>query len=210
MAAKRTPEHRTHFQTPFSSTQAVHDLIGRHRVEDESAKIKDTEMLAAGKKLRHTVDAQEMRQSFRLIYQWKLQSFTRFAWVKAFPDDIPDCVLRGAVASVLKASPSDEESVRDALLKLDEIRGVGIPVASAFLTAIHPNRFTIMDRQAYKALCARFRGGVEEYLRYLKYCREQADKLGVTLREHDEALWQYGVEKKQRRRSIAVDSSCAC
>jgi hypothetical protein len=172
------------FCSPFSTLQEVRKFIGRHRAADAKAKVRDAEMLAAGKKLRRGV---QIRESIRCIYRWKLQSFLhRFAWVKSFPDGISDEVLNVAVQAAQEATPSNEASVRTALNKLDEIRGVAIPVASAVLTALHPDQFTVIDRLAYRALGATFRCGLAEYLRYLRFCHKQAARFGITLREHDE------------------------
>ena len=184
------------FCSPFSTLQEVHNLIGRHRAADAKAKVRDAEMLAAGKKLRRGV---QIRESIRCIYRWKLQSFLhRFAWAKSFPDGISDEVPNDAVQVAQEATPSNEASVRTALSKLDEIRGVGIPVASAVLTALHPDQFTVIDRLAYRALGVTFRCGLAEYLRYLGFCRNEAARFGITLREHDEALWQYGAELSRK------------
>jgi hypothetical protein len=71
------------------------------------------------------------------------------------------------------------------------LRGVKIPVASAILTAIFPERFTAIDYRALESL------GVEKpaltvnyYLVYLDYCRGTAAQYGLTLRDLDRALWQ--------------------
>jgi hypothetical protein len=63
--------------------------------------------------------------------------------------------------------------------------GVGIPVASAFLMSMHPTIFTVIDRQAYKALSVKFRQYMDpdEYFAYVTFCRPRA-------RRH--ALWSRG------------------
>jgi len=87
-----------------------------------------------------------------------------------------------------------------ALRAFDDLPWVGIPVASAFLTALHPCRFTVIDRQAYKALSVDFPGYLkpDEYRAYLSFCRRQAADLGVSLRVYDRALWQLGWERGRR------------
>jgi len=64
------------------------------------------------------------------------------------------------------------------------------------LMAMRPEYFTVIDRQAYKALSADFRDPISpaEYFEYLEFCREQADLFGVPLRKYDQALWQFGSE----------------
>lgn len=69
------------------------------------------------------------------------------------------------------------------------------------LMAMYPEDLTVIDRQAYKMLEARFRDPVQadEYLNYVKFCRAQASGFGVSLREYDRALWRAGSERGRRR-----------
>jgi hypothetical protein len=57
-----------------------------------------------------------------------------------------------------------------------------------------PTKFTIIDRQAFKALGTPFRAGASVYLDYLRFCRDEAKRLRVTLNQHNRALWQRVVE----------------
>jgi hypothetical protein len=62
--------------------------------------------------------------------------------------------------------------------------------------ALDPTRYTVIDRQAYKALDIAFPNNIkpDEYLCYLDFCRTRAKELGVSLRSYDRALWQHGSE----------------
>jgi hypothetical protein len=166
------------------------------------------QVFAAGKNLLSSID---VRSNLRFIYRWKLRSFARrFKWVNEFPDGISDTVLNDAILAAQKAvqNPSDKSLVRAALKAFGQMQGVGVPVASAFLTAMDPTQFTIIDRQAFKTLGAAFHARISDYLEYLWFCRGEAARLSVTLNEHDRALWQRGVEigrahcHAPRRRSI--------
>lgn len=80
---------------------------------------------------------------------------------------------------------------RAAVAVLLGLRGVGIPVASAILTAIDPKRFTIIDYRALDSLDVRRPSPtVNDYLEYLAFCRSAADEVCVELRDLDRALWQ--------------------
>jgi hypothetical protein len=78
---------------------------------------------------------------------------------------------------------------------------LGLPVASAILTAVFPDRFTVIDIMAFRAL------GVSEatplsvplYLRYLSVCGQHAERLGISLRDMDRALWQWGHENPPKK-----------
>ena len=178
------------FRSPFSDAHQVRDLVRRYLLRDANQPITDAQILAAGAAI---LRGEDLRGNLRLVFRWKLESFLpRFPWVRSFPDSIPDATLINAVAIARKALPTDKASVRAALQKLDDIPYVGVPVASAFMTAMHPDRFTVTDRQAYKSLGCAFQDGISEYLEYLAFCHAEAKRLAVTLREHDQALWQYG------------------
>jgi hypothetical protein len=76
------------------------------------------------------------------------------------------------------------------------LQGVQVPVASAILTAIDPERYTVIDFRALEALgCDSKDRSVNFYLAYLKTCRQLASKHGVTLRNLDRALWQWSNER---------------
>ncbi|MCC6948333.1 MAG: hypothetical protein IT539_11255 [Bradyrhizobiaceae bacterium] len=194
----------TKFRSTFKDAQEVCDLIGRRETEKKakptSDRVQREEAYEAGQNLLLGLN---VRASLRCIYRWKLGSFVRrFKWVKIFPDNVSDQMLDNAVSLARKAieNSNDKDSVREALEALTAIRGVRVPVASAFLMAMDPKRFTIIDRQAYKALGVEFRDGILDYLEYLWFCRREAERLRVTLEEHDRALWQRGVELGRLKR----------
>lgn len=86
----------------------------------------------------------------------------------------------------------DAATERSAISVLTGLHGVDIPVASAILTAIAPDRFTIIDYRALEALgVKRAWHSVGFYLDYLGYCRDLASTNGVDLRTLDRALWQW-------------------
>ena len=102
------------------------------------------------------------------------------------------------------AAPNDQTAV-EALI---ELSGVGVPVASAILTAIYPNRYTIIDFRALEALGTNTTNrSVSFYLRYLRHCRETAEMYGVSLRQLDRALWQWSYERTQPKTTTQSEDS---
>jgi hypothetical protein len=104
-----------------------------------------------------------------------------------------------AIANVLRATIDAVDKHRDterAFRELQSLKGIGLPVASAILTAIFPDRFTVIDIMAFRALGVpeKTQLNVPLYLRYLSFCGQQAQRLGVSLRDMDRALWQWGHE----------------
>ena len=72
------------------------------------------------------------------------------------------------------------------------LRGVDVAVASAVLSAIYPERFTIIDFRALASLgVKRPSPSIDFYLEYLAHCRDLATANGVNLRILDMALWQW-------------------
>jgi len=77
---------------------------------------------------------------------------------------------------------------------------VEIPVASAILTAIDQERYTIIDFRALEALgISSAYHTVDSYLKYLAHCRLLACQNNVRLRELDRALWQWSAEQPSSR-----------
>lgn len=82
---------------------------------------------------------------------------------------------------------------RTAVAVLCGLSGVGVPMASAILTAMDRNRYTVIDRRVLAVLTGnRWEPIVDDYERYLGYCRKCALSYGVSLRDLDRALWTLG------------------
>ena len=111
------------------------------------------------------------------------------------------------VQAAIDAALSRPDGVKEAVLSLTRLRGVGIPIASAILTTIFPDQYTVIDFRALEAL-GHDVAGVEFYRQYLEYCRSQAKSLaqrGIILVQSgqpaetelgvlDRALWQWSRE----------------
>ena len=97
-------------------------------------------------------------------------------------------------------------AVTEALSALQKLHGVGLPVASAILTTIYPDRYTVIDFRALESL-GYFPQDDLFYLRYLDYCRTLAQKNIVppqmsypaptALRALDRALWQWSAKREK-------------
>jgi len=113
--------------------------------------------------------------------------------------------------AVAVANSNSDENLITALETLQKLHGVGLPVASAILTAINPERFTIIDFRALEAL-----GHPQQdegfYIAYLNFCRNLAAQKVISpqielpaptaLRALDRALWQCGLELNQKRKNL--------
>jgi hypothetical protein len=93
--------------------------------------------------------------------------------------------------------------VKEAVCSLITLAGVGVKMASAILTAIDPERFTVLDVRALEALGVKNSEDVNLYVLYVEACRSMAKKYGVTMRDFDRANWQWS-----KRKSSASGTHC--
>jgi hypothetical protein len=164
------------FQLQFSPTQ-IGKLARGYGYED------DTEPLAAGRRI---VAGECTRTNLEIIFRWKTggRGISRLGRNSDF--EIEDALRLAAVA----------ETDRSAAAVLCGLFGVNVPVASAVLTAMDQQRFTIIDFRALESLGVTDYGAtVDFYLQYLEHCRSLANQHGVGLRELDRALWQWSKER---------------
>ncbi|HEV2324819.1 MAG TPA: hypothetical protein VGS10_12790 [Terracidiphilus sp.] len=104
------------------------------------------------------------------------------------------------IKRVLAVAASPETSTGDAVKALLELHGVDIPVASAILAAIFPERYTVLDYRSLEAL-GHARHDVRFYEEYLAFCKRLAESEIVKpqddlpaptpLRALDRALWEW-------------------
>jgi hypothetical protein len=104
------------------------------------------------------------------------------------------------IRKALAVAASPNASTGDAMSALLDLRGVDIPVASAILAAIYPERYTVLDARALEAL-GNARHDVEFYEEYLSFCRRLAERGSIApqaglpaptpLRALDRALWEW-------------------
>jgi len=125
------------------------------------------------------------RDNLNVIVAWKMEGvhLTRVvSYLGQNTDADIDHALRFAIAA---------NTERSAIEILDRLHGVGVPVASAVLTTINPEKYTIIDIYALRSLGI-WDGPtdkVDYYLAYLQKCRELAQQFKMSLRtlDHDEA-----------------------
>jgi hypothetical protein len=104
------------------------------------------------------------------------------------------------IRRVLAIVASPETSTEAAVKALLELHGVDIPVASAILAAIFPERYTVLDFRTLEAL-GHARHDVGFYQEYLAFCKRLAESNIVEpqkdlpaptpLRTLDRALWEW-------------------
>lgn len=102
-----------------------------------------------------------------------------------------------------RALATSDERLR--MLSLTQLHGVGIPIASAILTILAPERYGVLDIRAwqvlhhYGAVATNPEGrgfSLEEWIAYLEVIRDLADRLGVGARRVEHALYRYHWETR--------------
>ncbi|MGD0156134.1 MAG: hypothetical protein ABSB50_08550 [Terracidiphilus sp.] len=104
------------------------------------------------------------------------------------------------IRRALAVAASPASSTAAAVKALIDLHGVDLPVASAILAAIHPERYTVLDYRALEAL-GHARHDVHFYEEYLAFCKRLAESNIVKpqselpaptpLRTIDRALWEW-------------------
>ena len=104
------------------------------------------------------------------------------------------------VKRALAVAAAPESSLNQAVKALFELHGVDLPVASAILAAIFPERYTVLDFRSLEAL-GHARHDVQFYEEYLTFCKRLAESEVVKpqgdlpaptpLRALDRALWEW-------------------
>jgi len=159
----------TEFALQFSPSE-IDALAARYGAASDDAS------LLAGKRI---ASGDYSREHLRIIVNWK--SPRRAALI----DDNTDGDI--AVALQFAATLTTPEAM--AIAVLTALHGVGIPMASAVLTAINPNRYTVLDYRALESLgITNWSETVSFYVAYLEACRALAARHETSLRNLDRAL----------------------
>ncbi|MFB6097116.1 MAG: hypothetical protein ABEJ74_06985 [Haloferacaceae archaeon] len=112
--------------------------------------------------------------------------------------------VRGAILDAVDAVNADDAGVDDsvdvaaAVDRLTDLAGVDVPVASAFLAFIDPDRFIVVGEREWSVL--REHGELDEpypepvtvpeYERYLETCRAVAERVDCDLYTLYQTLWR--------------------
>ena len=91
------------------------------------------------------------------------------------------------------AHPDEEYGIELRVGILCALRGVGVPVASAVLALVFPEKYAVIDfrgwRQIFEEEKTTF--SIPDYKKYLREVRRLADELVWSVQEVDLAIWGY-------------------
>jgi hypothetical protein len=156
-----------------------------------NSKEADEMALSAGTRIR---EGERTKENLKVIFHWKNESsrFYKSKLEPAFDRNHADCVAR---ALRLAHEAKTEE---DAILALTELWGVQVPTASAMLANIYPDRFTVIDTLALRAL-GMHNPEIALYRSYNDACLGLAKQFSVCVRTLDRALWEWGKTHTPKR-----------
>lgn len=131
------------------------------------------------------------REELEPIFKWKLT--TQYGRGKRYRDTNSDAAYRIATTAAFSVDEQDPEL--DLELKvgfLTALRGVGVPVASAILALVEPEKYCVIDFRGWRAVFGHRRSvfGIPQYKLYLEQARALASELGWTPQETDLAIWE--------------------
>ncbi|MFP9192527.1 hypothetical protein ACLI4Q_12825 [Natrialbaceae archaeon A-CW1-1] len=106
--------------------------------------------------------------------------------------------IEAAIDDAVDAAEADD--TRDALEVLTNLSGFDVPVASAYLAYIDPDRYLVVDDRLWETVAAHTDLdppvpepiGVDDYLAYLECCRDLARTHELELVAVYRALWRVG------------------
>ncbi len=131
-------------------------------------------------------------EEFDEILRWKLRSQygRQEERRKANTEEVIQTVT-GAALSVTHPDEGYETELRLGILC--SIRGVGVPVASAVLALVFPEKYAVIDFRGWRQVFGQERRTflIADYKRYLREVRRLATELGWPVQEVDMAIWAY-------------------
>lgn len=129
---------------------------------------------------------------FDEVLRWKLGN--QYGRQKGFRKLNTEDVVRTITAAAFSITHPDEEyEVELRLNLLTCIRGVGVPIASALLALVFPQKYAVIDFRTWRQIFGHEKEqfSVSDYIRYLREVRRLAGELGWTPQEVDLAIWAY-------------------
>jgi hypothetical protein len=172
--------HMQKFVLQFAPSE-IAGLAGRYGPHQ------DFEAFQAGKNI---AGGNYTRENLKVIVRWKS------ARKIAFIDDNSD----EEITRSLQFASNPRTSARSAVEVLDALHGIGLPMASAILTTIYPDKYTVIDFRALESLgVTKWPETVDYYLYYLEKCNELSRQYNINLRTLDRALRQWSKENGSRK-----------
>jgi len=131
-------------------------------------------------------------EEFEEILRWKLRG--QYGRQRERREANTEEVIRVVTGAALTATHPDEEYETELRVGiLCALRGVGVPVASAVLALVFPEKYAVIDFRGWRQVFGEEKTtfSIADYKRYLREIRRLADELGWPVQEVDLAIWEY-------------------
>lgn len=125
------------------------------------------------------------------IFRWKLSA--QYGRGKRLRDTNSEAAYRIATTAAFSVDePDDGLDLELRVGFLTTLCGVGVPVASAILALVEPERYCVIDFRGWRAVFGERRQtfGIPQYRAYLGRVREVAAELAWSPQETDLAIWE--------------------
>lgn len=131
-------------------------------------------------------------EEFDEILHWKLRDqYRRQAERRKVNTKDVIRTVTGAALSI--THPDEDYEIELRLGILCCLRGVGVPVASAILALVFPEKYAVIDFRGWRQIFNEERStfSISDYKRYLREIKRLAAELGWSVQEVDLAIWEY-------------------
>ncbi|GIV64636.1 MAG: hypothetical protein WHS83_05940 [Chloroflexus sp.] len=129
---------------------------------------------------------------FDQILHWKLrgQYARQRERRKANTDEVVRTITKAALSLTV---PDEDYEIELRFGILCALRGVSVPVASAILALVFPEKYAVIDFRVWRQVFDEERTtfSVSDYKRYLHEIQRLAHELGWQVQEVDFAIWEY-------------------
>jgi len=131
-------------------------------------------------------------EEFDEILRWKLRG--QYGRQRERRKVNTEDVIRTVTGAALTVTHPDEEyEIELRVSILCALRGVGVPVASAVLALVFPERYAVIDFRGWRQVFGekKITFSIRDYKKYLVEIRRLADELNWPVQEVDLAIWEY-------------------
>jgi hypothetical protein len=131
-------------------------------------------------------------EEFDDVLHWKLRG--QYGRQKERRQANTENVIRTVTAAALSITHPDEDyEIELRLGLLCCLRGVGVPVASAILALVFPEKYAVIDFRGWRRIFdeERITFSISDYKRYVREIKRLAAELGWLVQEVDLAIWEY-------------------
>lgn len=135
---------------------------------------------------------------FNEVLLWKLR--TQIGRKKKWHSSNTDEIIRSVTSLAFSITCNDEEYELELRFRiLCSLRGVGIPVASAFLALVFPEKYCVIDFRGWRQVFGEEKRtfSISDYKRYLEKVRSISEELKWSVQEVDLAIWEYDRRNSQ-------------